>query len=157
MLTEEERQTFAALDQIVKERAASLRSLLSELDSGMREIVEAVIGEPDEPSIGDIVLGRCFSDKGRYRWRKKPVRLRRTVAPCGAKTRKGTPCQCLPVVGRLRCKYHGGMSTGPKTEAGRAAIAESNRRRRKANQPEESTGDDSTFSTHVERAAAERD
>ncbi len=28
-----------------------------------------------------------------------------------------------------RCRVHGGLSTGPNTEAGRAAIAESNRRR----------------------------
>ena len=41
---------------------------------------------------------------------------------CGAKTRKGTPCRCQPfslVTGNGRCKFHGGMSTGPKTVEGR--------------------------------------
>jgi hypothetical protein len=48
---------------------------------------------------------------------------------CGAKTRKGTPCQCLPVPGKRRCKFHGGLSTGPQTPEGRARIAEAQRRR----------------------------
>ena len=40
---------------------------------------------------------------------------------CGAKTRKGTPCQAPPVWDKEhdrprngRCKLHGGLSTGPK-------------------------------------------
>jgi hypothetical protein len=31
--------------------------------------------------------------------------------------------------GKARCRLHGGLSTGPKTEAGRARIAEAQRRR----------------------------
>lgn len=38
---------------------------------------------------------------------------------CNAKTRQGTPCQCQPVPGKRRCKFHGGLSTGPKTAEGR--------------------------------------
>ena len=56
---------------------------------------------------------------------------------CNAKTRKNTPCQAPPVWDNLRdcavngrCKLHGGLSTGPKTEMGRNAIRESNRRRK---------------------------
>lgn len=48
---------------------------------------------------------------------------------CGAKTRRGTPCQARAVIGMTRCRLHGGYSTGPTTDAGRAAIAASNRRR----------------------------
>jgi hypothetical protein len=55
---------------------------------------------------------------------------------CGAKTRKGIPCQAPPVWNKAqdkarngRCKLHGGLSTGPKTEAGREAIRASNKRR----------------------------
>ena len=29
---------------------------------------------------------------------------------CGAKTRKGRPCQNAPVLGRNRCRMHGGAS-----------------------------------------------
>ncbi|MES2671130.1 MAG: HGGxSTG domain-containing protein [Pseudomonadota bacterium] len=40
---------------------------------------------------------------------------------CGAKRRRdGEPCQGLSVPGKLRCKWHGGASTGPRTDEGRA-------------------------------------
>lgn len=48
---------------------------------------------------------------------------------CGALTRKGTPCRCKPLPGKKRCKFHGGVSTGPKTLEGRERIAEAQRRR----------------------------
>lgn len=38
---------------------------------------------------------------------------------CGARTRAGTPCKSRAIYTNGRCKNHGGMSTGPKTEAGR--------------------------------------
>ncbi|WP_420026550.1 HGGxSTG domain-containing protein [Fuscovulum ytuae] len=47
----------------------------------------------------------------------------------GAKTRKGEPCRNNSESGKRRCKFHGGMSTGPRTEEGRARIAEAQRAR----------------------------
>lgn len=42
--------------------------------------------------------------------------------PCGARRRSdGQPCQALSVPGKRRCKWHGGCSTGPRTESGRRA------------------------------------
>src|ERR1700687_531561 len=41
----------------------------------------------------------------------------RNAARCGAKTRRGGPCQC-PAMANGRCRLHGGLSTGPKTAAG---------------------------------------
>lgn len=38
---------------------------------------------------------------------------------CGAKTRAGTPCKRRDIYQSGRCGLHGGLSTGPKTEAGR--------------------------------------
>ena len=38
---------------------------------------------------------------------------------CGATTRAGTPCKLMGLYKSGRCKLHGGMSTGPKSEAGR--------------------------------------
>lgn len=65
-----------------------------------------------------------------------PKTQRRNRGICGAKTRKGSPCQAPPVWDKAkdksrngRCKLHGGPSTGPKTDAGKDAIRESNRRR----------------------------
>ena len=42
---------------------------------------------------------------------------------CGAKTRRGTPCQTPAITGKARCRLHGGLSTGPKTPEGKARIA----------------------------------
>jgi len=39
---------------------------------------------------------------------------------CGAKTRRGTPCQNPAIKKRSRCKLHGGKSTGPRTAEGKA-------------------------------------
>ncbi|MGC3936375.1 HGGxSTG domain-containing protein [Roseobacter sp. EG26] len=46
---------------------------------------------------------------------------------CSAKTRKGHPCRLKSEPGKRRCKFHGGMSTGPKTAEGKARIAEAQR------------------------------
>jgi hypothetical protein len=51
---------------------------------------------------------------------------------CGAKTRAGGTCMVRVEFGKARCRFHGGLSTGPKTEAGRARIAEAQRRRWRA-------------------------
>lgn len=42
---------------------------------------------------------------------------------CGAKTRAGTPCKMQPIRRNGRCKYHGGLSTGPKSEEGKRKVA----------------------------------
>lgn len=67
---------------------------------------------------------------------RKIARKKRGV--CGARTRRNTPCQAPPVWNKSqdkarngRCKLHGGLSTGPKTEAGKEAIRTSNKRRAK--------------------------
>jgi hypothetical protein len=59
--------------------------------------------------------------------RPKPDSARKL---CGASARStGKPCQA-PGKGRGgRCKLHGGMSTGPKTEQGRQRLREAMRRR----------------------------
>lgn len=74
-----------------------------------------------------------------YRCWKPGKRLARMLAGldavkpfCGAKTRRGTPCKCRALDGKRRCALHGGKSTGPKTKAGRAAIAAANRARAKS-------------------------
>ena len=38
---------------------------------------------------------------------------------CGAKTRAGTPCKQKAIYWNGRCKFHGGLATGPTTEAGK--------------------------------------
>lgn len=62
------------------------------------------------------------------RW-SKDWRLPRGDRPrCGAKTRKGTPCQRQALTNG-RCPNHGGFSTGPRSSDGRARIAAAQRTR----------------------------
>jgi len=42
---------------------------------------------------------------------------------CGAKTRAGTPCKLRSIYDNGRCKFHGGLSTGPKTPEGKKRSA----------------------------------
>lgn len=49
----------------------------------------------------------------------------RSYKTCGAKNRRGTPCKIVTSTfhcknGKYRCRYHGGLSTGPKTLEGKA-------------------------------------
>ena len=45
---------------------------------------------------------------------------------CGAKTRRGTPCQRPANLRNGKCRLHGGASSGPRTKEGRAKIAATN-------------------------------
>jgi len=56
--------------------------------------------------------------------------LRRKDRPrCGAWTRTGAPCLVRVEPGKRRCRFHGGLSTGPRTAEGKARIAAAQRRR----------------------------
>lgn len=48
---------------------------------------------------------------------------------CGAMTRRGIECLLKSEPGKRRCRLHGGLSTGPKTDEGKARIAEAQRKR----------------------------
>jgi hypothetical protein len=48
---------------------------------------------------------------------------------CGAQNRQGQPCAVRVEPGKARCRFHGGLSTGPRTAEGKARIAAAQRRR----------------------------
>jgi hypothetical protein len=54
---------------------------------------------------------------------------RKRLPACGAKNRRGEPCRLTIVPGKRRCRFHGGLSTGPKTVEGKARVAAAQRRR----------------------------
>lgn len=69
----------------------------------------------------------------RPRWRAPKRRWRQD---CGAKCRDGHACRAPAVWDKRidrprngRCKLHGGLSTGPRTEEGKARIAAAQRER----------------------------
>jgi hypothetical protein len=58
--------------------------------------------------------------------RKLPSKLR---PACGARNRRGEPCRLKLIPGKRRCRFHGGLSTGPASPEGRARIAQAQRQR----------------------------
>lgn len=50
-----------------------------------------------------------------------------TDRTCGAKNRKGLPCGCKFLYPNGRCRFHGGLSTGPKTPQGKRRSVEAMR------------------------------
>ena len=48
----------------------------------------------------------------------------RAAPRCGAKTRRGTPCQCPAIRGRSRCRIHGGLSPGAPRGKGNGKFKE---------------------------------
>src|SRR3546814_10251055 len=58
----------------------------------------------------------------RVRARVSGARMTSEERPrCGAtRHRDGQPCQAPCEPGKQRCRFHGGRSTGPRTEAGKA-------------------------------------
>jgi hypothetical protein len=64
--------------------------------------------------------------------KRKPIPIthlpKRERPLCGARSRRGTECQ-RRALDNGRCRNHGGLSTGPKTAAGRQRISEGQRRR----------------------------
>jgi hypothetical protein len=48
---------------------------------------------------------------------------------CGVRNRRGVACSVRVEPGKRRCRFHGGLSTGPKTAAGKARISAANRAR----------------------------
>lgn len=58
---------------------------------------------------------------------------------CGAKNRQGGPCRNRDIYRNGRCRFHGGLSTGPKSVEGRAQ-ARSNLGRRWVDRPDRVDG-----------------
>jgi hypothetical protein len=72
----------------------------------------------DSPEFWGFGVGTSGSDRD--------AKIDRAVAP---RPERGGTCRVRVEFGKARCRFHGGLSTGPKTEAGRARIAEAQRRR----------------------------
>ena len=96
-----------------------------------RLICAALGMRPVAPLCSTERMARGFLRSNARAWGGLLVGAKQKPRPerCGAKTRSGTPCRAKPLPGKTRCKFHGGMSTGPRTTEGRARIAEAQRRR----------------------------
>jgi hypothetical protein len=74
-----------------------------------------------------------FDEQLRPTYPPLPAELR--AMTCGAKTRGGTPCKRRDLCDCGRCRLHGGMSTGPKTERGKQRSALNGFARKKKQTP----------------------
>lgn len=92
------------------------------------------------------VRARAYETGGSAGVLRPSARARMTsIAPtqrviCGAtRHRDGQPCQAKSVPGKRRCRFHGGMSTGPRTAEGRGRSM-ANLRQNKSPKPIEAFG-----------------
>jgi hypothetical protein len=81
---------------------------------------------------GDLLV-KVKVSRGAWLRNGNPVGDPSSAPRCGARTRRGTACQCPAIRGRRRCRLHGGLSTGPRTLKGWGSSAKTlktlNRRR----------------------------
>lgn len=117
-----------------------MRTYFEGTNDEMRAILkEAAFEAAEQERLGDYDGAIRIMNRALERTRVKPRPPKAERPRCGAMTRKGTPCKAPavwiagePEPRNGRCRLHGGLSTGPRSEEGKAAIAESNRRRAQA-------------------------
>ncbi len=117
-------------DEREAERVADIAAGLDP-DTGLPAVAPlgAKAGLPAEPSAKATPARRSFIEGGLLRRGRlnngNPGGDFLAAPRCGARTRAGCGCR-QPAMANGRCRFHGGKSTGPRTEAGRAR-ARSNR------------------------------
>lgn len=71
----------------------------------------------------DFVFDKEKNDQAREIWKtlyaEDPLPEICLDMVCGAKTKAGRPCRRKDIYANGRCKFHGGLSTGPKTSGGK--------------------------------------
>ena len=83
---------------------------------------------PVRPSKGEKGIAELWANIKRLAEREEdeaPLPPPRTLPgqTWGARTRAGTPCKRKDLYGNGRCRLHGGLSTGPRTEEGKRRSA----------------------------------
>lgn len=107
------------LDAIVSEWATLTGINKSEVASAMTSAADAGICRPFRARAYD--FGEQLPTWANAWIAEKTVKQLRRRVRCGAKRhRDGQPCRALSEPGKRRCKWHGGCSTGPQTDAGKA-------------------------------------
>ena len=86
--------------------------------TSVQEVLCAIkILHPNEP------LSRCNLMSNNFTFRTAGGRI--TCLQCNAKSKRtGVQCRAPAATGKTKCRFHGGASTGPKTDLGRKRCAE---------------------------------
>ncbi len=84
--------------------------------------VQRVLCEIQKISLNE-PLSRCKSMSNNFTFRTAGGRI--TCVQCNAKSKRtGNQCRAPAAKGKTKCRFHGGASTGPKTDQGRQRCAE---------------------------------
>jgi hypothetical protein len=119
-----ERSLAAAQERRTERRSASMKASWAESPQAQTDSANDMehVHATDEPN------ARACARASRT-ITKATVQAARERRLCCARTRKGFPCVRRVVPGKNRCPNHGGLSSGPKTAAGKARIAAAQRAR----------------------------
>ncbi len=84
--------------------------------------VQRVLCEIQKISLNE-PLSRCKSMSNNFTFRTAGGRI--TCRQCNAKSKRtGIQCRAPAAKGKSKCRFHGGASTGPKTDQGRQRCGE---------------------------------
>ena len=90
--------------------------------TGNRCLVQEVLCAIQKPPLNE-PPSRCKSMPNDFTFRTAGGRI--TCLQCNAKSKRTKlQCQAPAVKGQTKCRFHGGRSTGPKTEQGRQRCAD---------------------------------
>ena len=90
--------------------------------TGNQCLVQGVLRAIQKRRLNEL-LSRCKSMSNNFAFRTAGGRI--TCRQCNAKSKRtGIQCRAPATKGKTKCRFHGGASTGPKTELGRQHCAE---------------------------------
>lgn len=123
-----------------KQKQLTWRDVRSEVPAKMLKVLQIRVSSPfDQKALNAEAIGyHCLSPEAGGTTDAAKLSCSATIDGehdgnlrrlCGAKTRTDRACRNLSETGKRRCKFHGGMSTGPKTEEGKSRIAKAQRLR----------------------------
>lgn len=106
----------------------TIRLLTEERCAKLRNLRRAESDLPNDAEmlrrLIDRAMETAMQQSSRLLWERRKLHnvLRSERPHCGARTRAGTPCKAQALKNG-RCFIHGGLSTGPRTEEGKASMA----------------------------------
>ena len=120
---------WAALSQIHKAQGAQsifTGSAPQSSNQGAPATVPSGVELTTSDKASDVISGSCHVEPlapARANDFGKAHETRCQKPKCGARTSTGSACAAKVCSGRKRCKWHGGLSTGPRTVEGRKRSA----------------------------------